>query len=204
MELKAVIFDVFGTTLRIAEGAHPYRKLMRAGIKQGRRPRPEDASILMSGAYGLMEAADLFGIEVSPPELDRLDALLRAEVASIEPYTDAVLCIAALKAAGLKVGICSNLALPYGDAVTRHFPDLDAYGFSFEAGVLKPDRRIYESVLQAMGVGAGATWMVGDSQRCDQLGPEEVGIKGHLLQRAGGELADLMQFGEVALRAVDR
>lgn len=201
MELEAVIFDAFGTVLRIGEGAHPYRQLMRAGIKQGRRPRPDDASLLMSGTYGLVEAAELFGIEVRPEEMSRLDAVLRAEVASIEPYRDAVLCIEALKAAGVKVGICSNLALPYGEAVTRHFPDLDAYGFSFEVGVLKPDRRIYESVLQAMDVDAGLTWMVGDSLRCDKLGPEAVGIKGHFLQRAGGQLPDLVEFGEIVLRA---
>lgn len=203
MELKALIFDAFGTILRISEGSHPYRQLMKAGIKQGRRPRPEDASLLMSGAYGLAEAADLFGIEVSAVDMARLDAVLRAEVESIEPYADAVLCIDALKAAGVKVGICSNLALPYGAAVTRHFPGLDAYGFSFEVGVLKPDRRIYESVLRDMGVAADATWMVGDSHRCDKHGPDLLGIKGHFLQRAGGELPDLLEFRNIALRAVD-
>ncbi|NMX83640.1 HAD family hydrolase [Pseudomonas sp. WS 5503] len=176
---------------------------MKAGIKQGRRPRPEDASLLMSGGYGLAEAAELLGIEVRPQEMARLEAVLRAEVASIEPYADAVLCIKAIKAAGIKVGICSNLAMPYGAAVTRHFPDLDAYGFSFDVGVLKPDRRIYEAVLRDMGVAAEDTWMVGDSQRCDKYGPEALGIKGHFLQRAGGELPDLLEFRNIVIRAPD-
>ncbi|WP_338135685.1 HAD family hydrolase [Pseudomonas fragi] len=201
--MEAVIFDAFGTILRICEGKHPYRQLMKAGIKQGRRPRPEDASLLMSGGYGLAEAAELLGIEVRPQEMARLEAVLRAEVASIEPYADAVLCIKAIKAAGIKVGICSNLAMPYGAAVTRHFPDLDAYGFSFDVGVLKPDRRIYEAVLRDMGVAAEDTWMVGDSQRCDKYGPEALGIKGHFLQRAGGELPDLLEFRNIVIRAPD-
>lgn len=132
----------------------------------------------MSGGYGLAEAAELLGIEVKPQEMARLEAVLRAEVASIEPYADAVLCIKAIKAAGIKVGICSNLAMPYGAAVTRHFPDLDAYGFSFDVGVLKPDRRIYETVLRDMGVAAEDTWMVGDSQRAISTAPRRLALKG--------------------------
>ncbi|QOZ97711.1 hypothetical protein Pstu14405_21390 [Stutzerimonas stutzeri] len=47
MPVKAVIFDAFGTLLRIQDGRHPYRQLLTIGRANGRRPRPDDASVLM-------------------------------------------------------------------------------------------------------------------------------------------------------------
>src|SRR3546814_6363047 len=102
----------------------------------------DDASMLMSHPWSLAQAADYFGIDVPPAELARIQSELDAELAGIQPFTDALLCIEALQARGLKVAVCSNLARPYGAAVKRIFPALESYGFSYEIGTLKPDRRI--------------------------------------------------------------
>lgn len=65
-------------------------------------------------------------------------------------------------------------------------------------GALKPDPRIYQNVLDQLGIDASDAWMIGDSQRCDRDGPWAFGIKGHYLARAGlagsGDFADLEAF----------
>jgi FMN phosphatase YigB (HAD superfamily) len=196
--VQAVIFDAFGTIIRIENARHPFRQLLKLGIAQGRRPRPDDASALMSHPWSLAQAADHFGIVVPPTELERIQSELDDELAGIQPFTDALSCIEALRAQGMKVAICSNLAQPYGAAVERIFPDLDGYGFSYEIGTLKPDRRIYDAVLTELAVDACKVWMIGDSQRCDREGPIALGIKGHYLNRTGAgspsDFHDLMAF----------
>jgi FMN phosphatase YigB (HAD superfamily) len=196
--VQAVIFDAFGTIMRIENARQPFRQLLKLGIAQGRRLRPDDASTLMSHSWSLAQAADHFGIEVPPAELARIQSELDVELADIQPFVDALSCIGALRAQGLKVAICSNLAQPYGAAVKRIFPGLESYGFSYEIGTLKPDRRIYEAVLTELAVDACKVWMIGDSQRCDRDGPIALGIKGHYLNRTGAgspsDFRDLMAF----------
>ncbi len=203
--VQAVIFDAFGTIMRIENARHPFRQLLKLGIAQGRRPRPDDASVLMSHPWSLAQAADHFGIDVPPTELARIESELDAELAGIQPFTDALSCIEALQARGRKVAVCSNLARPYGAAVKRIFPGLESYGFSYEIGTLKPDRRIYESVLTELAVEACKVWMIGDSQRCDRDGPIALGVKGHYLNRtregSPSDFHDLMAFKDVVLNS---
>lgn len=203
--VDAVIFDAFGTVLQINNARHPFRQLLKLGIAQGRRPRPDDAALLMSNPWSLAQAAEQFGIAVVPEVLARIQAELDAELVGIEPFADALSCIGKLQGQGIKVAICSNLAQPYGAAVERIFPGLDGYGYSYAVGALKPDRRIYDAVLAQLGVAAGRVWMIGDSQRCDRDGPAERGIRGHYLNRSGNatpaDFSDLLSFAEAVLAA---
>jgi len=197
-DVKAVIFDAYGTVLRIKLGCSPYRQILRLGKQQGRRIRPDDAEVIMTNALSLRGAADHFGIAIPSHELSRIQAELDDELQAIEPYEDAITAVHALKSAGIKVAICSNLAMPYREPIERLFPHLEAYGYSFAVGALKPDPRIYQNVLDQLGVRAAEAWMIGDSQRCDRDGPKAFGIKGHYLARScldeGGDYADLNGF----------
>lgn len=62
--MRGVIFDAFGTLVKIHEGNHPYRQILKLGIKQGRRPQPNDAKTLMTNPWGLAEAAQRLSIAV--------------------------------------------------------------------------------------------------------------------------------------------
>ncbi|WP_262384440.1 HAD family hydrolase [Pseudomonas fragi] len=66
--------------------------------------------------------------------------------------------------------------MPYGAAVDRIFPGLDAYGYSYSVGVLKPHPSIYCSVLDQLAIEPSKVWMIGDSPRCDRDGPTAQGI----------------------------
>ena len=59
----------------------------------------------------------------------------------------------------------------------RLAPFFDVFIPSFEAGMLKPDPRIFEQGLQALGVSAREAMFVGDGGRDELAGAERVGLK---------------------------
>ncbi|MDH1557044.1 HAD family hydrolase [Stutzerimonas stutzeri] len=197
-EVRAVIFDAYGTLLKIQGGRHPYRRLLRLGQANGRRPRPDDAHILMQEPLTLTQAADRLGIRATQGELADLEQLLADEVAEIEPYDDGLEAVALLQREGIRVGVCSNLAYPYRDAILMHYPTLDAYAFSCELGVIKPDAGIYNATCELLGALPDLTLMIGDSRRCDRDGPREMGIKGYFLDRSegSGDYRELVSFAQ--------
>ena len=84
---------------------------------------------------------------------------------------------------GLKLGIISNTFIP-GKVLEDH---LDAFGLTelFDARIYscdticrKPDMRIYEKTLVALGVKGCETVMVGDRMKEDVIGPARLGIQG--------------------------
>lgn len=206
--ISAVVFDAFGTIVRIDQRTNPYRELIREGRRQGLGLHPDSIHIAMTTNLSLDGIASLLGISLTPFKREELNHRLELEISSIEPYPDAVEAISLLKQAGVKTGICSNLSSPYGPKVREIFPNMDGYAFSFEAGVMKPDPSIYRLICDQMNVepgyyfsdNLGKVLMIGDSQSCDQDGPRAVGIAGFYLDRTGrGKIHDLMQFAEMVI-----
>lgn len=60
MPVSAAIFDAFGTLIQINEGSHPFRKILKLGIEQGRRPQSTDAEQLLTLPMDLRQAADFW------------------------------------------------------------------------------------------------------------------------------------------------
>lgn len=127
MMTKTAIFDAFGTVVRIGRKTTPYRQLLREGIKRGRRPHPGDTHVIMTLSIELRELAEHLGIRLSEPQRFEIESALEAELNSIEAYLDAIEAVAMLRERGAALGICSNFAKPYGAALKRLFPSLDAY-----------------------------------------------------------------------------
>lgn len=181
----AAIFDAFGTLVKISEGSHPYRKLFKLGIEQGRRPQHTDAEALLSLPLDLRQAAKFFGIQVDPDLMALWEFDLCSELDDIQAYSDGLRAVRQLQAAGLKVAVCSNLAKPYAAAIERLYPRLDGYSYSFAVGAIKPSFDIYRHVTQQLAVSPADAWMVGDSKRCDCEGPLAFGMYGNWLDRQG-------------------
>jgi FMN phosphatase YigB (HAD superfamily) len=182
--------------------------LIREGRRQGVELKPDSTHIAMTMNLSLDELASELGVSLTASKRDELHRRLEAEVSSIEPYPDAIKAISLLKAHGIKTGICSNLASPFGPKVREIFRQMDGYAFSFEAGVMKPDPSIYRLICDQMDVepghyfsdGSGRVLMIGDSQNCDQDGPRAVGIAGFYLDRTGrGTIHDLIEFAEMVV-----
>ncbi|MDP9524064.1 HAD family hydrolase [Pseudomonas putida] len=126
---------------------------------------------------GILEIADLLGIQVTPSRMAEIESDLQREIESIEVFQDARDAIALLHEHNIATAVCSNLAAPYGPAVKRLLPELNAYAFSYELGVIRPDPTIYRAVCHDLGVvpghlfgGAPQAAMIGDSPRCDRDG----------------------------------
>jgi len=186
MCVSVAIFDAFGTLLKIGQGSHPYRKIIRLGIDQGRRPGSRDSEDLLTLPLGLREAAEHFGIRVEPAMMIQLESDLERELATIEAYRDGVSAIKTLQSAGLKVVVCSNLAKPYASAVERLYPGLNGYTYSFAVGAVKPSVEIYHHALNSVSATPNEACMIGDSQIFDCDTPAIFGIQGFYLDRKGG------------------
>ncbi|WP_455230433.1 HAD family hydrolase [Geopseudomonas aromaticivorans] len=197
----AVIFDAFGTLLKIQGGQHPYLQLLKLGKSRGRSPRTDDIDVLMQQPLTLSGAAQFFGIQAAPDELAVLEQVLADEIERIESYPDGVAAVRLLQSRGIRVGVCSNLAFPYSRAIRRCYPSLDAYLLSSELGVMKPDLKIYQHACEQLDVEPQHACMIGDSQRCDRDGPTALGIEGLYLDRndGAGDYADLLSFAQDVL-----
>ncbi|MFH1737383.1 MAG: HAD family hydrolase [bacterium] len=68
-----------------------------------------------------------------------------------------------------------------------------------DVGIAKPDIRIFNHVLQQVGVEPGKVVMVGDNLERDILGARQVGIRGIWLNRAGEEIqSDVVPDDEIS------
>ncbi|KWS42649.1 MULTISPECIES: HAD family hydrolase [Pseudomonas] len=207
MTIKAVILDAFGTILSSQASVQPYRLLFKEGLRQGRRPTPNDARLVMTLDCGLEGAAEHLGIHLSQGRLAEIQAVLDTDLASMEPYADALAGIELLQKHSVAIAICSNLAQPYGAVVSSLFPNLDVYAYSYQLGFLKPEPQIYKWACDQLGVNPGAAFgsgdvvhMIGDSIRCDRDGPTAIGIAGHHLgRRGGGQMTSLLEFAEMVV-----
>lgn len=209
--ISAVVFDAFGTISRIGQRTNPYSALLREGRRQGVVLASDSTHFVMTANLSFDQVADDLQIELSSSKRAGMNDALGKELASIEPYPDALEAISLLQELGVVIGICSNLAQPYGPVIRKAFPHVQCHALSYELGVMKPDPRIYQSICQEMGVEVSHTElertqethrvvMIGDSRKCDRDGPRAVGIEGYYLDRSGmGQINDLMQFANLVI-----
>lgn len=207
VKTTGVIFDVFSTLIKINDRRNPYLQLLRYGRKQGLCLSGEHLRMLMTQELGWQEAADMLRIRADDVVLRGFAGELQKELASMTLYDDALEAISMLREAGVKIGLCSNLAAGYGPTVRELLPNLDAYGFSYELGVLKPDPLIYRTVCQELRVvpgqqlGGERVVMIGDSVKCDRDGARAAGIAGFYLSRSGkGDFSSLTEFAKVVVK----
>lgn len=191
----AVVFDVYGTLVEIGDKRAPFRRLLRIGEQQGRSIDAGDAALLMSSPFGFHEAAQLLGIQLTPEQGAALEADLRAEIASIRLFPDTVPTLDALRARGIKLGLCSNLAVDYAAPIVALLPlQLDACTWSFEAGAIKPDPAIYARACEALGYAPDRVLMIGDTPAADVDGPRAFGMQATLLDRRQGRAGALVSL----------
>jgi putative hydrolase of the HAD superfamily len=103
-------------------------------------------------------------------------------------FDDARPCLDALRGRRIPLGLVTN-----GDAamqrakLARHQleHDFDVVVIEGEFGTGKPDPRVYRHALEALGIQASDTVMIGDNYEWDVAGALAVGIGGIFIDRAG-------------------
>ncbi|MGQ0744372.1 MAG: HAD family hydrolase [Acidimicrobiales bacterium] len=120
--------------------------------------------------------------------LDLSDDLHRAaKDHRLAAYDEVAETLEALRAAGLKLAVCSNWDWDLAQAVdavglTEYF---DAVVTSAQVGARKPHPRIFQATLAATSLTAAQALYVGDSWGPDVAGPRAVGMAAAHLVRAG-------------------
>ncbi|HEX2131634.1 MAG TPA: HAD-IA family hydrolase [Actinophytocola sp.] len=107
-------------------------------------------------------------IPVAPDVAEVLYARM-IDPASWRPYPDTVPTLRRLRAAGVRVGVVSNIAWDIREVFRRHDAEdlVDEYVLSYVEGVMKPDAKIFTVACQRLGVDPERTLMVGDSAEAD-------------------------------------
>lgn len=181
--IRAVILDVYGTLVEIGTKRWPFVKLARATAN----PREALRSVLTT-PLGLLEAAQAFDCGDIP--LAVLAEDLEIELASVSLFPEVGETLGAVRARGLKIGIASNLAAPYAAPVKRVLPfTVDAYGWSFEIGFVKPHPAHYRWVCRQLQVAPEEALMIGDTLEADFHGARACGLQAAYLARDGGIVA---------------
>ena len=104
---------------------------------------------------------------------------------NFELYEDVLPVLAALRDAGLGIGLVSNTSRDL-TAFVRHFAlDVDAWISSGVHGKVKPSPTIFLAALELLAVEAEAAVMVGDSPLDDVEGARALGMRAYLIDREG-------------------
>jgi putative hydrolase of the HAD superfamily len=104
---------------------------------------------------------------------------------NFELYDDVPEALAALRAAGLRIGLVSNSARDVHEFARHHGLDVDAGISSFHHGHTKPHASIFRAVLDLLGVEPAEAAMVGDTIADDVEGARALGMLAILVDREG-------------------
>jgi putative hydrolase of the HAD superfamily len=201
--LRAVLFDVDFTLARPGPELGP-EGYVRAGERHGLRLEPlryetaRDAALLelrrhpelehddeiwfrfteriVRGMGGEADSAYACAVEIT-------HAWERHE--NFELYDDVSDTLAALRSAGLRIGLVSNSARDVREFADHHRLDVDAGISSFHHGRTKPHASIFRAVLDLLGVEPDEAAMVGDTIADDIEGALALGMRAILLDRGG-------------------
>ena len=187
--VRAVLFDYSGTLFRLEEDdswfeglivddkvvdGHAQFELMRRLTAPTGRPvhmGPEEhhAWVNRDLAPQLHRAAYLHVLRESGLKDEHAEALYRRVIdpASWTVYPDTADVLRRLSEHGIRTSVVSNIPFDVRPAFAAAGTRADDYVLSFEVGVVKPNRAIFDIALERLGVAAADAVMVGDSEEAD-------------------------------------
>lgn len=176
---KAIIFDCFGTLLKINNPKYPYLKLLRniPGLKK------EDYQQVLKNRLFLKDLNDFYNAKLPLELIEKANQELELELNSIEPYPETIDMLKKLTQRKIDFLICSNLALSYGKKVKQLPISKEKLVLSYDAGTIKPEKKIYEICRDKLNLDYSEILFVGDNLISDYNKPKELGMKALLLKR---------------------
>jgi HAD superfamily hydrolase (TIGR01509 family) len=169
--IQAICFDALGTLVEITDKRRPFRALLRGGVTS------ITAEEVLTRPLSLREVAARVGHTPGEGGLAELEADLQAECASVRLRPGIAEIWQTLRERGLRIAVCSNLALPYGAPLLSALPDTpDAVILSYDVGLVKPDPAIFHLVCDRLGLQPAGILFVGDSPSADIDGVQTIGM----------------------------
>lgn len=197
---RMVVFDLYGTLIQFGVQQHPYRTILTWARENGRKPRPDDARLLMTTDGSPEQAFEL--LDIYPPEklIRQFRINVARELDSLVLFDDVIPTLSRLSQAGLRLAVCSNLAKPYGAAIDGLLPQFDLLRcLSYQAGFIKPEPEIYEWLLESSGLTKESIIFVGDNKIADYEGPSGFGFNAfHLVRGAKSDAQTIGTIAEIA------
>lgn len=196
--VKAVLFDYSGTLFRLDEddswfeGIPGVDDVVRAELMD-RLTHPTGSGVDMPPEVyrawlhrdlepALHREAYLHVLQTSGLDDPHAAELYRRVIdpTSWTPYPDTADVLNSLRSQGVRTAVVSNIPWDIRSTFTPIGATTDEFVLSFEVGVVKPDRRIFEIALSRLGVDPADALMVGDSEENDG-GARAVGCRFVLL-----------------------
>lgn len=182
-DIKAVAFDLFGTLVEIAHKNNPYGRVLDA-MDLSAQERVDARRRLMCEPVVLSQVGEVLGRPVPSDVLIDAEQALYEELASVRLFHDAGSTLLALRDAGFKIAIASNLAYPYSVPVCLLLPFRPGVcAWSFSVGAIKPEPIFYEALYKFLGCSPGEVLMVGDTRANDYEGATAAGLHALHLDR---------------------
>ena len=163
---------------RVAQAVHHLWDRVREVDPEGRRDlspeRHRETFDALMGRLPEVDAGLAGGLYAVMPEFWR-------------PYEDTRPTLVELKRRGLRLALVSNTAFDLRPILARWglLELFDAVILSVELGAVKPDARMFQRALDALGAEAGQALMVGDNP-FDDAGGALLGVRTLLLPRTEG------------------
>lgn len=184
-EIQAIIFDLFGTLLYLANETKPYKRLF---ADLGLQTPQELQHARITALSEDFENLDQLVARIKPGakiDLASYEREIEEECASATLYPETLRVLEELRRRKVPLGLISNLASPYKKLFSELVPYFSVTIFSCAAGLIKSnsDPRIYEKCLLELDVDASKVVMFGDKIKNDVDGPRLVGIRGVLVDR---------------------
>ena len=206
-EIHAVVFDIYGTLVEIAD---PFlrRDVPRLlGVSSRSWMRLVREHLLTTPFPNLDAFADFICRRLTP---DRAAALqrpcvdaVRRELESVDLLDGAASMLRFLHHRGFRLGLLSNLSAAHKLAVLRLGLDelVDVATYSCDEGRTKPDPEIFHTVCRRLGTDPEHTLMVGDSRRNDVEAARAAGLQALLVGGDGDQdgIPDIVSLGLLAL-----
>lgn len=194
--MKAIILDGYGTLVRVTRKRYPYRHIENM------------ERMSKHFFYGWVMTRDLThekvlaAFQVPEALAQRSIVKMNKELASVQPYPEALDFLSQLDEQGIPWRILSNLAAPYCKPLT------DALGitddrcfFSCRERILKPYPEFFDLAVRSLGLSANEILMVGDSKRADVEGASYAGMQAFHLRRPEMDLWQALEHFKALRRA---
>lgn len=191
---KAIVFDFWGTLVEQGVTPSPFKQVryfFRLNMPFSEFAPKFEGSFMLKKYENLYEAfkeaAKAF--EINPPAFvyDKLVGVWNKNKILAKPYPETVEILTELKKKYKLAIIANSDCFSIEEIIDKY--DLrkffDVILLSYEAGVLKTDKKMFSILLKKLKVKKNEAIMVGDSIDSDIKGAENAGIKAILVDRNG-------------------
>jgi len=185
--IKLMIFDLWNTLIYKKVNLDTYHKILRK--KEIKIPRKEFVSVFEKSIQtkkwktereAYKNLCKNLGLKASKENISLIMDIRDEREESVKTYSHTYPILKKLKKQGYKLGIISNISIFSARRVKKHTDILnyiDYKLFSYLAGTVKPDKKIFKKMLEKANVKPEQALMVGDNYENDVKIPRSLGMK---------------------------